>query len=76
MLVNKSINASATSKITVATDGKEETVVVMALSGNLSTDGKYSVNRRIENPELYKANKDQMDADEDEFEAMLLSKAE
>lgn len=76
MLVNKSINASATSKITVDTDGKEETVVVMALSGNLSTDGKYSVNRRIENPELYKANRDQMDADEDEFEAMLLSKAE
>lgn len=76
MLVNKSINASATSKITVTAEGKEETVVVMALSGNLSTDGKYSVNRRIENPELYRTNREQMAADEDEFEAMLLSKAE
>ena len=76
MLANKSINANATSKITVTTDGKENDVVVMTLSGNLRADGKYTISRSIENPELYASNKEQMDADGKEFEAMLLSKVE
>ena len=76
MLANKSLNANATSNITVTTDGKENDVVVMTLSGNLRADGKYTISRSIENPTLYTANKEQMDADEKEFEVMLLSKAE
>lgn len=76
MLANKSINANAASKITVTTDGKENDVVVMALSGNLRTDGKYTISRSIEDPALYASNKEQMEADEKEFETMLLSVAE
>lgn len=76
MLANKSLNANATSNITVTTDGKENDVVVMTLSGNLRADGKYTISRSIENPALYSANKEQMDADEKEFEVMLLSKVE
>lgn len=76
MLANKSLNANATSNITVTTDGKENDVVVMTLSGNLRADGKYTISRSIENPALYSANKEQMDADEKEFETMLLSVAE
>ena len=76
MLVNKSINANATSKITVTTGDKENDAVVMTLSGNLRADGKYTISRSIENPELYASNKEQMEADEKEFETMLLSVAE
>lgn len=76
MLANKSINVNATSKITVTSDGKENDVVVMTLSGNLRADGKYTISRSIENPELYASNKQQMEADEKEFETMLMSVAE
>ena len=76
MLVNKSISANATSEITGTSDGKENDVVVMTLSGNLRADGKYTISRSIENPALYASNKEQMEADEKEFETMLLSVAE
>lgn len=76
MLANKSANTSATSNIAVIKDGEETSVIVMTLAGQLKTDGRYTISRSIENPELYAANKEQMDADEKEFEAMLLSKVE
>ena len=74
MLANKSINANATSKIAVTSGGEEKDVVVMTLSGNLRTDGRYTLSRNIENPELYAANAEEVAADEKEFEEMLLSK--
>ena len=76
MLANKSLNANATSNITVTTGGKENDIVVMTLSGNLRADGKYTISRSIENPALYASNQEQMEADEKEFETMLLSVAE
>ena len=34
-------------------------------------DGKYNVNYSVQNDELYKANKDAVKADRDEFEALV-----
>ena len=76
MLAKKSISAHATSEITGTRAGNENDVVVMTLSGNLRADGKYTISRSIENPALYASNKEQMEADEKEFETMLLSVAE
>lgn len=68
MIVNKTVNMTATCKITDIGD------TIMILSGNVNTNGRYSVNRCVENPELYDANKEKMDADEEEFVSLLLSK--
>lgn len=46
----------------------------MTLSGYVNADGRWSVSRYIENPDLYRANKELMDVDEDEFTSALLSK--
>lgn len=66
MLVSKSINISATCKLSESGDA------IMTLSGNTNPDGSYSVNRYVGRPEAYKANKAQMDADEEAFEEILL----
>ena len=77
MLMNKSITANATCNVTTTTaDGKEQSVAVMAMSGTLNTNGKFSVNRRVDSPDLYKVNKSEMDADAAAFETMLLSALE
>ena len=67
MLTNKTVNMNATCKLTTG-----ETV--MTLSGYVNADGRWSVSRYIENPDLYSANKELMDTDEEEFTSMLLSK--
>ena len=67
MLTNKTVNMNATCKLTTG-----ETV--MTVSGYVNADGSWSVSRYIENPDLYSANKELMDVDEDEFTSALLSK--
>ena len=74
MLANKTITANATCNVTsTGEDGKQQSVAVMTMSGNLTADGKYSINRRVNYPEAYNANKEEMDQDAADFEAMLLS---
>lgn len=68
MLVNKTVNMSAACKIT------EEGDVIMTLTGYVDSNGKWSVSRYIDLPVLYNTNKELMDADEDAFTSMLLSK--
>ena len=46
----------------------------MTLSGYVNADGRWSVSRYIENPELYNVNRELMDTDEEEFVSLLLSK--
>lgn len=66
MLTNKNINLSATCKLSESSD------TIMTLSGNTNPDGSYNVSRYVVKPELYKANKETMDADEEAFEEILL----
>ena len=43
----------------------------MYLNAQIQADGKYNVNYSVQNDELYKANKDAVKEDRDEFEALV-----
>ena len=57
---------SVTGRSTVTDTEKE--VVAVTMSANISEDGAVSINKYIQNTELYKAHKDDVDADFTEFE--------
>ena len=63
----KTISLNGTS--TVAVNGVKTPVVY--LNAQIQADGKYNVNYSVQNDELYKANKDSVKADRDEFEALV-----
>ena len=63
-------SASMNAKCKLSNNGE----TIMTLSGSLNENGKYLLNRYIENPELYNANRALMDTDEEEFVSLLLSK--
>ena len=63
----KSINLSGISSIEV--DGAKKPVVY--LNAQIQADGKYNINQSVQNVDLYKANKDAVKADRDEFEALV-----
>ena len=63
----KSINLNGTSSVEVS--GVKTPVVY--LNAQIQADGKYNVNYSVQNDELYKANKDAVKADRDEFEALV-----
>ena len=63
----KSINLNGTSSVEV--NGVKTPVVY--LNAQIQADGKYNVNYSVQNDELYKANKDAVKADRDEFEALV-----
>ena len=44
---------------------------VVYFNAQIQTDGKYNVNYSVQNDELYKANKDTIKTDRDEFEALV-----
>ena len=44
---------------------------VMYFNAQIKSDGTYNVNYSVQNDELYKANKDAVKADRDEFEALV-----
>ena len=63
----KSINLNGTSSVEV--NGVETPVVYF--NAQIKSDGTYNVNYSVQNDELYKANKDAVKADRDEFEALV-----
>ena len=65
----KSINLNGTSSVEV--NGVKTPVVYF--NAQIQADGKYNVNYSVQNDELYKANKDAVKADRDEFEAIVES---
>ena len=63
----KSININGTSSVEV--NGVKTPVVYF--NAQIKNDGTYNVNYSVQNDELYKANKDAVKADRDEFEALV-----
>ena len=63
----KSINLNGTSSVEV--NGVKTPVVYF--NAQIQADGKYNVNYSVQNDELYKANKDTVKADRDEFESLV-----
>ena len=63
----KTISINGTSSVEV--NGVKTPVVY--LNAQIQADGKYNVNYSVQNDELYKANKDAVKADRDEFEALV-----
>ena len=63
----KTISLNGTS--TVEVNGAKTPVVYF--NAQIQADGKYNVNYSVQNDELYKANKDAVKADRDEFEALV-----
>ena len=63
----KSINLNGTSSVEV--NGVKTPVVYF--NAPIKSDGTYNVNYSVQNDELYKANKDAVKADRDEFEALV-----
>ena len=62
--IQKSINFSGTSSIEV--NGVKTPVAYF--NAQIQSDGKYNINQSIQNVDVYKANKEQADADFTEFE--------
>lgn len=63
----KSISLNGTSSVEV--NGVKTPVVYF--NAQIKSDGTYNVNYSVQNDELYKANKDAVKADRDEFEALV-----
>lgn len=63
----KTISLNGTS--TVEVNGVKTPVVYF--NAQIKSDGTYNVNYSVQNDELYKANKDTVKADRDEFEALV-----
>ena len=63
----KTISINGTSSVVV--NGVKTPVVY--LNAQIQADGKYNVNYSVQNDELYKANKDAVKSDRDEFEALV-----
>ena len=67
LTTTKTISLNGTS--TVEVNGVKTPVVYF--NAQIQADGKYNVNYSVQNDELYKANKDAVKADRDEFEALV-----
>ena len=63
----KTISLNGTS--TVEANGAKTPVVYF--NAQIKSDGTYNVNYSVQNDELYKANKEAVKADRDEFEALV-----
>lgn len=63
----KSINLNGTSSVEV--NGVKTPVVYF--NAQIKSDGTYNVNYSVQNDELYKANKDAVKVDRDEFEMLV-----
>lgn len=68
----KSINLNGTSSVEV--NGVKTPVVYF--NAQIKSDGTYNVNYSVQNDELYKANRDAVKADRDEFEELVESLTE
>ena len=63
----KTISINGTSSVDV--NGVKTPVVYF--NAQIQADGKYNVNYSVQNDDLYKANKEAVKADRDEFEALV-----
>ena len=63
----KTISINGTSSVDV--NGVKTPIVYF--NAQIQADGKYNVSYSVQNDELYKANKDAVKADRDEFEALV-----
>ena len=63
----KTISLNGTS--TVEVNGIKTPVAYF--NAQIQSDGKYNINQSIQNVEMYKANKDAVKADYDEFEILV-----
>lgn len=63
----KTISINGTSSVDV--NGVKTPIVYF--NAQIQADGKYNVNYSVQNDELYKANKDAVKADRDEFETLV-----
>ena len=63
----KTISINGTS--TVEVNGVKTPVTYF--NAQIQSDGKYNINQSVQNVDLYKANKDAVKADRDEFEALV-----
>ena len=68
----KTISINGTSSVEV--NGVKTPVVYF--NAQIKSDGTYNVNYSVQNDELYKANKDVVKADRDEFEELVESLTE
>lgn len=68
----KTISINGTSSVEV--NGVKTPVVYF--NAQIQADGKYNVNYSVQNDELYKANKDTVKTDRDEFDALVESLTE
>ena len=68
----KTISINGTS--TVDVEGVKTPIVYY--NAQIQTDGRFNINKSIQNEELYKANKDEMNTDRDEFELLVESYVE
>lgn len=68
----KSINLNGTSSVEV--NGVKTPVVYF--NAQIKSDGTYNVNYSVQNDELYKANKEIVKSDRDEFEELVESLTE
>ena len=70
--ITKTININGTSSVDV--EGVKTPIVYY--NAQIQTDGRFNINKSIQNEELYKANKDEMNTDRDEFELLVESYVE
>lgn len=68
----KSINLNGTSSVEV----KGVKTPVVYFNAQIKSDGTYNVNYSVQNDELYKANKEIVKSDRDEFEELVESLTE
>lgn len=69
---SKTITASGRSTVTV----DEKDVIAMTMNANINEDGSISINKYIQNKEIYFANQVTVDADYSEFETYVNGLAE
>ena len=67
LTTTKTISINGTS--TVEVNGVKTPVTYF--NAQIQSDGKYNINQSVQNVDLYKANKDSIKADRDEFEALV-----
>ena len=63
----KTISINGTSSVEV--NGVKTPVTYF--NAQIQSDGKYNINQSVQNVDLYKANKEVVKADRDEFEALV-----
>ena len=67
LTTTKTISINGTS--TVEVNGVKTPVTYF--NAQIQSDGKYNINQSVQNVDVYKANKDAVKADRDEFEALV-----